>query len=744
MSIRKYLETLPCRGELQCIKDENEILKNINNYNIKKIIDVCHPTHPKLLYECFEEMKYLPIHEISADNLKEANNDKCRGYIAKISNKDELELVLRENKNVVAFQLTTDHTFDSVDTLIKLTNHKIYISFPNEITDEFTNFLTDLVKKSPVFTIFVPLSIQLMKLNQTLLQYLIITSVFVLSETSENLNMALLTRVLPLNQVVIGFPHRKKFLKEDVDPSKTLELIKEIIEYLAAVKEIDEDLIIRATAFNSLKYLPKIKIINENVEALKKRISEQQSETEKEFQYLSEVFDTTTNDIIQEYEKEIESLKDKLQHSESLFNKIANFKLPGIVPNVKENICPLPSSPLTTKTEKWTKLVESLKSMKSASQTIIPPSPTQIIITPKPIPTPTQTIIPPKPTLTQTIIPPIPTSTQTIIPPKPTPTPPSTQIIITPKPIPPPTQTHHANNSDNEGEVYDSEGDECNTKSKRGHSCAYMIRFVKKQHAKEAFSNRLENIKNKKHDWKIAQRKLRRMPEKNNIIGRISLIFYTGVASSLDERFKLHYQETLANAWFPNVNLKSGGFLYPMRDDLQKHTHMKLGEMSKSAEKKLVRYTVLDKLTKPEAKMVELLTLVALNHLRISELQDNSRLDEQNREDTTSVSCENKNNSIQEQSQQSSFWQAIKRESEDDENNEDEESEDDENNEDEESQDDETNEDKESQDDKTNEDEESENNEAPICDYCGNSSNDLNPFFDCYVCEECFENSMLS
>lgn len=126
----------------------------------------------------------------------------------------------------------------------------------------------------------------------------------------------MLTRVLPLNQVVIGFPHREKFLKEDVDPSKTLELIKEIIEYLAAVKEIDEDLVIRATAFNSIKYLPKIKIINENVEALKKSTSEQQSEREKEFQYLSEVFDTTSNDIIQEYEKEIESLKDKLQRSE--------------------------------------------------------------------------------------------------------------------------------------------------------------------------------------------------------------------------------------------------------------------------------------------------------------------------------------------------------------------------------------------------------------------------------------------
>ncbi|KAE9551147.1 hypothetical protein FO519_005634 [Halicephalobus sp. NKZ332] len=362
MSTSSHLET--------CIKDENEILKNVENYNVEKIIDVCHPTHPKLSYERFDDMGYLPIHEVSVNDLKKTKNDENYGYIVKIGNKEDLELISKEEKNIVALRLASDHTFDSADEFMKLTNHRVYISLPDKFTTKFTDFLKDLIKKSPKFTVLVPISGNLVKLDKKLSQLLIVNSVFVLSETSENPNMALLIRVLPLKQIVLGFPYQAKFLKEDTDISKTLELIGEVVQYLAEVKEIDEELIIKATALNALEYLPTIKSIHKKLEALKEIKSNKQSETEKEFEYLSEIFETTSMSIIQKYEKEIESLKAKLQLSESLFNKISNFQIPEITTAIEIQPNHLPAQPIP-KPKKWMNVVESVKVTKPTETTVL-------------------------------------------------------------------------------------------------------------------------------------------------------------------------------------------------------------------------------------------------------------------------------------------------------------------------------------------------------------------------------------
>ncbi|KAE9546418.1 hypothetical protein FO519_010370, partial [Halicephalobus sp. NKZ332] len=153
------------QSELQCIKDEKEIIQNIRNYKVEKIIDICHPTHPKLFYECFNDLGYLPIHEISVENLKKMDKDGSRGYIIKIESKKDLELVPKDEESIVGLRFSFNHTFDSAKTFLKMTDQKTFVGF------------------------FVPLSEELLNLDNRLIKHMIARCVFVLSEIFENSQM---------------------------------------------------------------------------------------------------------------------------------------------------------------------------------------------------------------------------------------------------------------------------------------------------------------------------------------------------------------------------------------------------------------------------------------------------------------------------------------------------------------------------------------------------------------------------
>ena len=74
-------QLLECQCELEQQNDKKETQQNVEKQSAEKIIDICHPTHPDLYYECFNVMRYLPIHEIFIDNLEEMDKHQNRGYI---------------------------------------------------------------------------------------------------------------------------------------------------------------------------------------------------------------------------------------------------------------------------------------------------------------------------------------------------------------------------------------------------------------------------------------------------------------------------------------------------------------------------------------------------------------------------------------------------------------------------------------------------------------------------------------
>ena len=164
---------------------------------------------------------------------------------------------------------------------------------------------------------------------------------------------------------------------------------------------------------------------------------------------------------------------------------------------------------------------------------------------------------------------------------------------------------------------YDNYGNVRKDDEERKYS-AYMIGFRQKLHAKEAFYDRINNMENEvklKLHWNTAQWKLQREVTRSNKIRLISKIFYTGYTDNPKRRRKEHCQETFSGVFSQYVLPKSGGFLYPMRDDFQKYGYDKLPDMDKLGKPNLVFYTLLGDLTEQEALLVELLTLIVLNEI---------------------------------------------------------------------------------------------------------------------------------
>ncbi|KAE9545983.1 hypothetical protein FO519_010805, partial [Halicephalobus sp. NKZ332] len=137
-------------------------------------------------------------------------------------------------------------------------------------------------------------------------------------------------RLLPLKQIVFGFPNDPEFHKKEPNAMETLEKMEGLVQYLSEIKEIEEYLIIKATAFNTLEYLPKIKPIEDKIEE-SKQDGDESEEEEDDLERFSEIFEAPSNDIIKEYEREIESLRANLCLSESLLSKVVNFQPAQIV-----------------------------------------------------------------------------------------------------------------------------------------------------------------------------------------------------------------------------------------------------------------------------------------------------------------------------------------------------------------------------------------------------------------------------
>uniref|UniRef100_A0AC34RJP2 Zinc finger CHC2-type domain-containing protein n=1 Tax=Panagrolaimus sp. JU765 TaxID=591449 RepID=A0AC34RJP2_9BILA len=159
----------------------------------------------------------------------------------------------------------------------------------------------------------------------------------------------------------------------------------------------------------------------------------------------------------------------------------------------------------------------------------------------------------------------------------------------------------------------------------------YMIKFNNQDHANAAFEERMENIikyrqLSEEWKWKTAENNLREDAENDETVKILSQIFYTGYTINLRKRRSEHYCQVFRDSCQPKVDPKVA-FISRSLSSCIKRKSDNTWDVDNDPEQSLTIYTVLDGLSKLQARTAELLINVVLNnHVMCSESTANQSI----------------------------------------------------------------------------------------------------------------------